>query len=287
MPIYNAGLHLSAAIMSIINQSYTNWELLIIDDGSTDGSLDNINNIKDCRIKIFKHKNNKGLAYRLNESINIAKGTYFARMDQDDICHSDRFKKQIEFIKENPGVNLIGTSCILIDEKNNILGYKPYPEKHHEICKNPWAEIKLAHPTWLGRTEWFLSIMYAYPAPYLSEDQEFLLRAYKMSKFHCLQECLLAYRIRNSFSLLKRTRTRYSLLTYQVKYFIYEYQIMYAILSLLILIPKVIKDITIWIKTTYFLDNNNVIPMACNPEDYIYWTDLIKSVESKIKGTWT
>ena len=91
MPIYNAGENLRPAVISIITQSYTNWELIIIDDGSTDKSLQSIVDLIDERFIILRGAKNKGLAVRLNEIIGMAKGKFIARMDQDDISYPDRF----------------------------------------------------------------------------------------------------------------------------------------------------------------------------------------------------
>ena len=93
MPIYNAGEYLPDAVNSIIAQTYTNWELFIIDDGSTDNAINSVESINDARIKILNDGLNKGLAARLNQAIDLAKGQYFARMDQDDISMPERHQK--------------------------------------------------------------------------------------------------------------------------------------------------------------------------------------------------
>ena len=95
MPVYNAGKYLRLSVLSIVKQTFTNWELLIIDDGSTDDALKDIADIKDARIRIFRDGTNKGLAARLNEAVNLAQGYYFARMDQDDVSYPERFARQI------------------------------------------------------------------------------------------------------------------------------------------------------------------------------------------------
>ena len=100
LPVYNAQKYLEEAIESIINQTYTNFEFIIIDDGSGDNSLNIINKYQkqDSRILVITREN-KGLVYTLNEGINQAKGKYIARMDADDISLSNRFEKQIELLE--------------------------------------------------------------------------------------------------------------------------------------------------------------------------------------------
>jgi len=82
MPIFNAGSYLRLAVLSIVRQTFADWELLIIDDGSTDNALQDIADIRDHRIRILRDGENKGLAARLNEAIDLARGRYFARMDR-------------------------------------------------------------------------------------------------------------------------------------------------------------------------------------------------------------
>ena len=91
MPVYNAGKYLRLAVLSIVRQTFTDWELLIVDDGSTDNALQGIADIDDARIRILRDGKNKGLAARLNECIDLARGKYFARMDQDDVSYPERF----------------------------------------------------------------------------------------------------------------------------------------------------------------------------------------------------
>lgn len=97
LPTFNAGNNLFLAVKSILNQSFKNWTLLILDDGSTDNSLEKINNLSDERIKIFKNKINKGISYRLNQGIKLSNTKYIARMDSDDISFPDRLENNLIF----------------------------------------------------------------------------------------------------------------------------------------------------------------------------------------------
>src|SRR3972149_9031916 len=106
MPIYNAGKDLRLAVFSIVRQTFTDWELLIIDDGSTDDAIDSISDINDGRIHIVQDGLNKGLAARLNQAIDMAHGQYFARMDQDDVSYPDRFSKQLDALRQDDSLDL-------------------------------------------------------------------------------------------------------------------------------------------------------------------------------------
>ena len=125
MPVYNCSKYIDDAIISIINQSYTKWELIIVDDFSKDDTIEKIRKFNDPRIRIVINECNKGLPACLNICINNSNGEYFARMDGDDIMVIDRLKKQVEFFKNNPDLaDVIGGLAYLIDQDNEIKGYK-------------------------------------------------------------------------------------------------------------------------------------------------------------------
>ena len=208
MPIYNIGKYLRPAVLSIMQQTLTDWELYIIDDGSTDNALSYIADVQDSRIIIIKDGQNKGLAARLNEVINLAKGRYFALMDQGDFSYPDRLSKQVDALEESLDLDLLSTRAIKISMEGEPLGYLPSLLSHAEITSARWKGFCMPHPTWMGRLQWFKKNHYAEPAPYLCEDQELLLRTFEESNFSCLEEVCLAYRVREGigFSVLLKIR---------------------------------------------------------------------------------
>ena len=219
MPVYNAGKHLRLAVLSLVNQTYLNWELLIIDDGSSDDSFLGIADINDSRITILRDGVNRGLAVRLNEAIDLARGVYFARMDGDDISYPDRLSKQVAALLNNSKIDLIATRVITIDEGNSVTGLFPYAIAHNEICARPWQGFYFPHPTWMGKTEWFRKYRYSVPAPYCCEDQELILRSYRDSRLETLNIILLAYRIRSEVDSQKLAKTRYAVFKAQLIHF--------------------------------------------------------------------
>lgn len=220
MPIYNAGAHLRLAVLSIVQQTFTRWELLIIDDGSTDDALQGIADICDERIQIFRDGRNRGLAARLNEACRLASGRYLARMDQDDVSYPERFARQVQVLQDYPGIDLVATRAVTIDEDNHLVGIFPLACTHAQICEQPWRGFVFPHPTWMGHLEWFLRYRYAEPAPYLCEDQELLLRSFRQSRFLTLDEVLFAYRIRRVPDWRKLAKTRRAVLAMQAKFFV-------------------------------------------------------------------
>jgi len=195
MPAYNAHATIEGAISSIQNQTYKDWELLILDDGSTDRTADKVEAFKDTRIKYYKSTKRLGIAGRLNEGILMAKGKYVARMDADDVSLSARIEKQVTFMEEHSEIDLLGTSIIAISRNGTFLHEYICPSTHQELVSNLSCGIPLYHSTWLGKKEWFLKWRYRKRFfKYGGEDFDLLLRSLSVSNFACLDEPLLAYR---------------------------------------------------------------------------------------------
>lgn len=258
MPIYNAGKYLRLAVLSIIQQSFLNWELLIIDDGSTDNALSEIADIADPRIIILKDGKNKGLAARLNECIDLARGQYFARMDQDDVSYPERFKQQLGFLNKNPKVDLLAVRAITIDEHDEITGLFPFAGEHAEICAQPWKGFYLPHPTWMGRVEWFRRHRYTVPGPYFCEDQELLLRSYSVSVFATLGEILFAYRIRRTVNWTKLAKTRKAVFAAQRQHFLNAKRWDFIFLAAVMYAAKLSADVLKRIKNSMYQPERGV-----------------------------
>ena len=120
MPVYNGEQFLDKSINSILNQTFNNFEYIIINDGSTDDSLKIIESYEDSRIKIINFPKNMGISAALNNGLNVAKGDYIARQDQDDISHPERFMLQVEYLKNND-VDLVDANFIFIDENDHYI----------------------------------------------------------------------------------------------------------------------------------------------------------------------
>lgn len=242
MPVFNAGRHLRPAVVSIIRQTFTDWELLVIDDGSSDGAVESITDLSDGRIRILRDGSNRGLAARLNEAIDLARGRYFARMDQDDISYPERLARQVTLLEQNPEVDLVAVRCAAINVENELIGALPYALMHDEICAAPWKGFYLAHPTWMGRIEWFRQHRYATPGPYFCEDQELLLRSYRKSRFAAIPEILFAYRVRSRIDWGKAFRTRKTILGIQLRYFLSMRQWQYGVLAAMMFFARIATD---------------------------------------------
>ncbi len=208
MPVRNCGKTLAMAVQSILWQSRADWELLIVDDGSTDKTVEIARGFRDPRIRVFADGMQRGLSARLNEAVALSTGEYFARMDGDDIAYPERFERQISFLGANPQVDLLGTGILVFRGDGKAMGTRAVLQTHSEICRRPWAGFYLPHPTWMAKTTWFREHPYREQAVRM-EDQDVLLRAYESSTFASLPQILLGYR-EDTFALGKALAGRYN-----------------------------------------------------------------------------
>jgi glycosyltransferase involved in cell wall biosynthesis len=193
MPVQNCENTVHQSLRSVLEQTYSHWELMIVDDGSTDHTLDMIRRFNDSRIRVYADGNHRGLISRLNQLIEISQGKYFARMDGDDVAYPERLIRQVAYLEQHPSVDLVGTWVLVFDPAGNPLGKRSAPEVHSAICAKPYAGFPIAHPTYVGRLEWFRRYGYRHKA-IRCEDQDLLLRSYRFSQFANVPEILLGYR---------------------------------------------------------------------------------------------
>jgi glycosyltransferase involved in cell wall biosynthesis len=242
MPVLNGGEYLLLAVFSIVNQTYENWELLILDDGSTDGSIEKLSSAVDKRIVVIRDGTRRGIASRLNQAIDLARGEFFARMDHDDISHPDRLLKQLDFLETNPRVDLLANKCFKVDERNCVTGELPFDSSHARICARPWLGFAMPHPSWMGKTSWFKENRYREPAPFCCEDSEMLLRTHKHSIFDAIEIPLLAYRVRSHTPWRKLWRTRIALVSVQLRYFAKQGDLISATLACGVTMLRFLRD---------------------------------------------
>lgn len=199
MSVFNeTEYQLEKSISSILNQTYKDIELIIINDNpKEDRIVKYLSSINDDRVKVYSNDVNRGLVYSLNKAIYIAKGEYIARMDADDISDPNRLSKQLYLI-ENKQLDLVGGQIKLIDESDNIFGEIRFPTEDFTIKKQLAQKgTRIPHPTWLGKKEVFLKLKYREIK--FCEDYDFLLRASHMGiKMGNVHDFILMYRVRSS-----------------------------------------------------------------------------------------
>lgn len=198
IPVYNAEKFLKLAVVSVLNQNYDNFELIITDDGSTDDSVQILKDFHDSRIKLIVDGSNKGISYRLNQQIELASGKYFFRMDADDIMFKDRVEKQIDFLEKNEDFDVVGTPVVIINDENEVIGYR-----NCEILtkyKDLFSKNLYCHPSVAGKIEWFKANKYDEQLCG-AEDYNLWLSSYQNSKFGLINEPLIFYRDPLEFKL--------------------------------------------------------------------------------------
>ena len=193
--VYNEEKFIKQTVESILKQSFTNFEFIIIVNCSNDKTIDIIKTFNDKRIKIYK-TNICQLAFNLNFGLYKSSGEYIVRIDADDIAKSDRIEKQLEVIKTLK-CDVVGSNITYIDENNNVVGDKKYPQSDKEIRKNIYYKSIIAHPMY--KKEVILSVG-GYMNGKVSEDYDLWLRLMqnKKIKFYNIQEPLTMYRIHSN-----------------------------------------------------------------------------------------
>lgn len=219
LPVRDGARTLALAMVSVLEQSFGDFELLVLDDGSVDASPDIALGFGDPRVRLLRDGMKLGLATRLNLGIEAAAGRHIARMDADDVCFPERFARQVARLNAESGLDLVGCRALIFDDSGAATGLFPYYLDHEALCAHPWNGFYLVHPSWMGSASWFRRYRYATPALARAQDQELLLRAYPESRFAVLDEILMGYRmgptdLRNTLSqrrcLLQAQITRFA-----------------------------------------------------------------------------
>jgi len=197
LPCYNAALYVEEAVRSIMYQTYSNLEILLLDDCSTDGTSAILLSLakEDKRIRIIRNEQNLRLVKTLNKGIDEAKGEFIARMDADDISLPERIEKQVEFMLLHPEVDLCGTNYSIIDGKGNkIQDSVTIPLTSKEIAVALLFTCPIGHPTVLFKKETIQSIGKYDEQMINIEDYELWLRVSSKGLIVNLPESLLKYR---------------------------------------------------------------------------------------------
>ncbi|MFA5173388.1 MAG: glycosyltransferase [Candidatus Paceibacterota bacterium] len=199
MSVYDGAKYLEESIKSIQNQTFSDFEFIIVNDASTDNSLEIIKNFSDPRIIILNNPKNLGLTKSLNIGLKQASGEYIARLDADDLSFPERLEKQLSFMEKNEDFALVGSSAVLINEEGKIVGKKNKPIeffeiKFHSLLKNPFL-----HPSLFFKKEILAKVGNYNENFSFAQDYELTSRlinlGYKVSN---LSEPLIKYRLENN-----------------------------------------------------------------------------------------
>ena len=257
---------LEKSIESVINQTYRNWELLIVDDVSTDNTMDVINKFMeiDPRIKFIQVEKSKlpGISYYLNEGIRHSKGNYIARIDDDDTwSHLEKLKKQVDFLEGNPEYVIIGSGVIMVDSEGKETGRYIKKETDEQIRAKALFANPMPHPSIVFRKDAFDKVG-GYRFLKHAEDWDLVLRLGKVGKMHTIQEYLITYTLagqnislRNQrelgktlLELIKEYKNDYP--KYHIARFICYLQYLYSFLPLRM--RRIFSNNLIYLKRKYF-----------------------------------
>lgn len=191
MSVFNAEYYLRQAIKSILEQTFQDFEYLVINDGSTDASLKIIKSFHDRRIFLIDNLRNLGLAASLNKGIKKAKGKYIARMDADDISLPQRLTKQLDFMKSHEDCGLLGSSYAFINDSDKVIGAMPVIIDPEDIEKALTYQCPFGHGTVMIRSDLLLKNKLFYPTdkPYL-EDYRLWIKVIQHTNAYNLPEVL-------------------------------------------------------------------------------------------------
>jgi len=195
MSVFNGETYLKKAIDSILKQSYSDFEFLIINDGSSDKTAEILEHEakRDSRIKVID-QDNQGLVASLNYGLKKACGQLIARIDADDIAYPHRLEKQVAYMAEHPDLLALGSAITLIDDQGRTLKQIDYPTGTQEVRSAMMLGSKLAHPAVIMRREQVLQIGAYREACRHAEDYDLWLRLLELGEIDNLKEPLLYYR---------------------------------------------------------------------------------------------
>ncbi len=192
LPVYNGDRYLRVAVESILQQTFGSFQLLIVDDGSTDGTEPICRSFTDPRIRVVRHEKNAGLVSALNSGIDLIRTKYVARMDADDVALPDRLARQIAFLESRPDIAACGSwARELVDGRLRAVMFRPTGQY---LRQTAWQPVPIFHPTACLRTEVLQELRYR-PDFIHAEDYDLWLRLCRHHRIDNVPKVLLHYRI--------------------------------------------------------------------------------------------
>jgi GT2 family glycosyltransferase len=196
MPVYNAGRFLAPALESILGQTFSDFELIAIDDGSRDGSAETLARFaaRDGRIRVFRQEN-RGIVATLNRALELARAPLVARMDADDLARPDRFAKQAAHLREHPEVAVVSGAMDIVDEDGAYLRTDVFPTLPADVANELLHRSCVCHPAVMARTEALRAVGGYRGIVQHAEDYDLWLRISEIGQIANLPDVLLSYRL--------------------------------------------------------------------------------------------
>ncbi len=198
MPAYNAGNYISEAIDSILKQSFTDFEFIIVNDGSTDNTKEMIESFSDPRI-ILLNQENKGIATALNAGLSKAKAPYIARFDADDVCFPHRLEQQYDFLNTHPGYIVCGSDAEYISANGeHLFNFRSISHTHEQIIEKVYAHCPFIHSSVMYRKDAVIKAGGYSLHAHNFEDYFLWIRLKQFGKFYNLRQQLIKVRFNPS-----------------------------------------------------------------------------------------
>ena len=216
MPAFNAQAYIKEAVNSVLNQTFQDFELIIIDDASTDSTVKIIKNFirkypEKIKLVALKENQNCGGDKSANEGLKVATGKYIARMDADDVADITRFEKQLNFLKANPKIFLVGSNAYVINKNGTVIGEKLEPLSSEDIYSAYFGFHPLVHPTCMFKRKLKNGKPFRYEIKYSANNDyyTFFKLICQGYKFINLEEKLVKYRVHNSNATFVNMKTKF------------------------------------------------------------------------------
>jgi glycosyltransferase involved in cell wall biosynthesis len=209
LPVYNASSFIHQSVQSVFAQTIRDWECIIVDDASTDGSYEYLQRICDLRVTVVRNDRNMKHPETVNRGNDLARGKYIARMDADDIMSPERMEKQVLALEKNPDVDIFGCWTFITDSNLNLNTIGRFPLTHAEITRWPTINYRITYGTMVGKAEWYRKWRMT-PTALHPTSFDLYLRSFRESTFANITDILYVYRLfGNTLTISKRNRAIY------------------------------------------------------------------------------
>lgn len=198
MPAYNGEKYIQEAIDSVLEQTYENWELIIIEDASADHSMEIIKRYQDKRIRLFCNEQNKGIAESTNRGIQESRGKYIALLDDDDIAEKDRFTLQVNYLETHSEIDILGGRTTVIDTSGKVIDYSGIPRNNPKYIKAVllFCCMDFWNSTAMIRREFIEKFHLYYENGYYGiQDFKFYMESSKVGNISTIPQFLLKHRL--------------------------------------------------------------------------------------------
>ena len=224
MAAYNAADYISLSVDSVINQTMENWELVICDDHSTDHTWEIISAITDTRVSAIRNAVNQGVSRSRNRCLELARGKFIAILDADDVWFEQKLSVQLQLLKDNPLLGIVGTNAIEIDSTGLKIGFRDFPESHTRLTDFALWKSPMLHSSIMFRKE--LGIVSYDETLSTAEDWELMVRLMGVSESYVIQDRLVRYRVHpRNLTHLKAMQMRADAFSVVRKFLIRSYRL--------------------------------------------------------------